>query len=59
MEEEVKTKGLSVTKSVPLGYEEAKKVWDTCVKLGYKSWAPCLRHLIVKCVETKCWERGA
>lgn len=55
MGEEVKTKSITVTKSVPIDLEEAKKVWEVCLELGYKSWAPCLRHLIIKCVEVKCW----
>jgi len=45
-----------VNKTVNLSLEEAKKIWEVCEKLGYKRWAPCLRHLLIRCLEANCWE---
>jgi predicted methyltransferase len=47
----------TVTKGVTLKPEEAKKVLEVCKSLGYRQWAPCLRHLVLKCVEVRCWEK--
>ena len=45
-----------VNKTVNLYLDEAKRIWEVCEKLGYKRWAPCLRHLLMRCWEVKCWE---
>jgi len=45
----------TVTKGVTLKPEEAKKVLEVCKELGYRQWAPCLRHLLLKCIEVRCW----
>jgi hypothetical protein len=44
-----------INKTVNLYLDEAKKIWAICEKMGYKRWAPCLRHLLIKCLETKCY----
>jgi len=45
-----------VTKTVSISEEEAKVIWSVCKDMGYYQWSPCLRHILKKCVEKKCWE---
>jgi hypothetical protein len=45
-----------VNKTVNLSVEEARRLWEVCQRLGHRTWASCLRHLLDRCLETRCWE---